>query len=61
MRSPQRKRISCADTKAASVQRALFHYRYETHVHVETEIHSRALINSAGSELRAVLSIEKKE
>jgi hypothetical protein len=43
------------------VQKALSHYRYETRVHVETEIHSRALVNSAGSELGVVLSIHKQE
>jgi hypothetical protein len=43
------------------VQKALSHDRYETRVHVETEIHSRALINSAGSELAALLSIDKRE
>lgn len=30
-------------------------------VHVENAIHSRALVNTAGSELGEVLSIHKKE
>jgi len=46
--------------KAVSEQKALSHYRYETRVHVETEIHSRALVNLAGSELGAVLNNYKK-
>jgi hypothetical protein len=39
--APQRKTVSWADAKAASVQKALSHYRYKTRVHVDTEIHSR--------------------
>jgi hypothetical protein len=36
-------------------------FGYETGVCVETEIHSRSLVNSAGGELGAVLSIHKKD
>ena len=60
-RSPPRKIITCADAKVMNVQEAFSHDRYESRVHVESEVHSRTLVNSAGSELGALLRIHKKE
>ena len=47
--------------KSGKRAKGAFSNRYETRIHVETEIHSRALVNSAGSEFVAVLRLHLKE
>lgn len=53
--------VNWLSAKTLSVQEAISHYRKEPHVHVETEIRTRVLVTSAGSELGAVLGSPKKE